>query len=169
MKSKKPATKKTKTTEKSKRGCKPTDVQELILKLYFNNPPKGMNAKQLYDWLDISHDTYYKILKSNDEFSEAVKDYTGQSHLAVLKSFKNLACGFTYDETEKELRKDKNTGEYKLTTTKVITKHVPPNPTAGIFYLKNKMPDHFKDKIEQQHSFAGDLENITFIIKGKGD
>lgn len=150
---------------KSNRGAKGYDDMELALKLYSPDIPKGLFKKQIAEYLGISEDTFYSIMKRSVEFSEGIKFYTGESNLEVLKSFKNLACGYSFTEQEKELRRDKVTGDYNLTVTKEITKHVPANASAGIFYLKNKMPEHFKDKIETTHSFSEGLENITFVIK----
>lgn len=154
--------------KKSNRGCKGVDIGELVRKIYFDaDLPKGLNNVQLSAYFNISEASFYNFLNINADFLEAIKFYNGESHLEVLKSFKNLACGYSFVEQEKELRRDKESGEYKLTVTKEIKKHIPANATAGLFYLKNKMPTHFKDKIEQEHTFTGGLENITFIIKGK--
>lgn len=153
--------------EKSNRGAKGYDDMELTLKIYSAEIPKGLYKKQIAEYLGISEDTFYSVMKRSIEFSEAIKFYTGESNLEVLRSFKNLACGYSATEQEKELRRDKKSGEYKLTVTKEIKKHIPASASAAIFYLKNKMPEHFKDKIETTHSFQEGLENITFIIKGK--
>jgi transposase-like protein len=152
---------------KSNRGCKGYNDMELTLKLYSAEIPKGLNNLQIAKYLGISHETFYQIIKRSSDFSDAIKFYTGESNLEVLKSFKNLACGYSFTEQEKELRRDKESGEYKLTITKEIKKHVPANASAGIFYLKNKMPEHFKDKIETAHTFTEGLENITFVIKSR--
>lgn len=153
---------------RSNRGCKGVDEDALILRLYMDeNLPIGLTKRDLSKYLGISEDTFYAIIKRNHEFSEALSFYTGKSTTEVIKSLKKSACGFNFTETKREARKDKETGGYKLVVTEEVDKYVPPNPTAAIFWLKNKAPHHFKDKIEQDIKLEGAMENITFIIKGK--
>ncbi len=162
--SKKP--KKTVKKVAAKTGRKPLDVDDLMVKICFD-APKGLNDKQLHTFLGISETKYFELKAGNKAFTESIKFYRKVSAVEVMQSFKKIAVGFDFDEVKKELRKDKATGEYKLVTTEVVTKHIAPNATAGIFFLKNQMPDQFKDKIEQVHSFTGDMENITFVIKSR--
>ena len=167
--SKKPSHKaKPKKKDSSTKGRKPIDVDELIVKVYYE-APKGLNDKMLSKILGISEAKYYDLKANNLDFLEAIKFYRKISPIEVLKSFKSIAVGYSFDETKKERRKNKETGEYELITTEVITKHIAPNATAGIFFLKNQMPEEFRDKVEQTHTFQGDLENITFVIKGKNN
>lgn len=154
--------------KKDNRGRNGVDEESLVLKLYYDEDiPKGLNNVQLAKYIGIGESTFYEIHSRNEDFKDAVSFYRGVSHLEVLKAFKKTACGFSYDEVKRELRKDQKTGEYNLKVTEIVTKQVAPNPTASIFYLKNKMSNHFKDKMETVHSAGNGLENITFIIKGK--
>jgi hypothetical protein len=148
--------------KKDNRGRNGVNEEELVLKLYYDEEiPKGLNNIQLAAYIGIGESTFYEILSRNKDFKEAVSFYRGNSHLEVLKAFKKTACGFQYDEVKRELRKDQKTGEYNLKVTEIVTKQVAPNPTASIFYLKNKMSNHFKDKTETVHSAGNGLENIT--------
>ena len=176
LKGKKKASKKTvvklkkNSTEQKKdnRGRNGVNEEELVLKLYYDeNIPKGLNDLQLCDYLGISKTFFYECLQRNVDFKDAVSFYRGISHVEVLKAFKKTACGFSYDEVKRELRKDQKTGEYNLKVTEIVTKQVAPNPAAGQFYLKNKMSNHFSDKIENKISAGDGLEAITFIIKSK--
>lgn len=150
---------------KKKGGCTPFDVDELRIKII--NAPKGLNNEQLAAAIGVSPATFYNLKANNLEFLDTLNFYFNVTSLEVLKSLTKVAVGFSFDETVKELKKDKESGKMELVTTKVVTKHVAPNAQAGIFYLKNRMPDHFKDRIETVHSVGDQLENITLIIKGK--
>ena len=154
--------------KKDNRGRNGVNEEELVLKLYYDEDiPKGLNDLQLCAAIGISKTFFYECLQRNEDFKDAIKFYRGISHIEVLKAFKKTACGFNFDEVKQELRKNQKDGTYELKVTEIVTKHVPPNPTAGIFYLKNKMGNHFKDKIETTISAGEGLDNITFIIKGK--
>ena len=158
---------KTKRSRLDKTGRKPIDVDELRVKIHYD-APKALNDEKLCKFLGISHDTFYKLKKNNPEFSESIKHYKNISPLEVLSSFKKIATGYTFDEVKRELKKNEKTGKYEMIATEIVTKHIVPNATAGIFYLKNKMPNEFKDKIEHDVSLNDNtLEHITFVIKGK--
>lgn len=148
------------------RGRIPVDVQELMVKIMYD-APKGMTDAELSKFLDISEATYYNLKAANVDFLEVIKHYKKISPLEVLQAFKKCAIGFHYDETTKELEKDKKTGKLKLVVTKVVRKHVVPNASACWNYLKSQMPDEFKEKIETEHKFPNQLDKITFVINGK--
>ena len=46
------------------------------------------------------------------------------------------ALGYKYEEVTKEKVLNKDTGEYELKVTKVVTKEVQPDTTAEIFWAK---------------------------------
>jgi hypothetical protein len=52
---------------------------------------------------------------------------------------------------------NKDTGEYELKVTKVVTKEVQPDTTAEIFWLKNRKPETWRDKKDIEHS--GNINN----------
>lgn len=166
--SKKQSTKKVKTTTPKKRtGCIPFDVDELRMKII--NAPKGLNNDQLSEAIGISRATFYELKAKNTDFLDTLNFYYNVTSLEVLKSLTKVAVGFSFDETVKELKKDKESGKMELVTTKVVTKNVAPNAQAAIFYLKNRMPDHFKEKIETVHTLGNQIENITLVIKGRNN
>lgn len=138
----------------------------LMVKIHFS-APKGMTDDQLYKFLNIGRTTYYDLKASNPDFSDVIKEYRDISVIEVLNSFKKIATGFNFTEKTKELQKNKETGKYELVVTKEVDKYIAPNAQAGMFYLKNRDPERFKDKIDHDHNFKGGLENITFVIKGK--
>lgn len=140
------------------------DIEDLVLKIYYN-APKALSNESLAEYLGIATSTLYDLKNKSLEFSEALKHYKRVAPIEVLNSFKKLAVGYSYDETEKKLRKSKVTGRYELQVVKVTTKHITPNPTAGIFYLKNQMPEEFKDKTETVVTPGADMELMTFSLK----
>lgn len=164
--SKKQSIKKDQVNSDTGPGRPPLDVDALRLKIIYEAPP-GLGDEKLIEFLQIGRGSYYKLKAENADFLDTVKFYQNLSSLEVLKSFTKVACGFSFDEETKELKKNKENGKMELVTTKVVTKHVTPNAEAAYKYLKNRMPDHFKDKIEAVHNFPSMLENITFVIKSK--
>lgn len=147
----------------SKRGRHPVDVEALRLKIYYN-APKGLNNEQLSTFLGIHVATFYYLINENSEFNEAIKHYKGVSAIEILDSFKKIAVGYTADEVVKELKKNEK-GELEMVVTKVVTKHFKPDAQAGMFYLKNQMPEQFKDKTETVITPGIGMESIIFTAK----
>lgn len=165
--SKKATTKKPRKRSASTKVGKPAlDPEELIVKIYFD-VPKGLNNKQLAACLGISVSAHCELKAKSNEYNEAVKHYMNVSTVEVMQSFKKIAVGYTYDEVKQERRLNKQLGKYEMVTTEIVTKYVAPNPTAGIFWLKNKKPEEFKDRVETVHSAGDGLENIQIVIKGR--
>ena len=95
----------------------------------------GINPCTLYDWKK----KYPKIAKALKKGKEVV-DIDVEN--ALLKN----ARGYSYDEIIRERVFNRQTGEYELQITKVITKHVKADTTAQIFWLKNRRPDMWRDR-----------------------
>lgn len=103
----------------------------------------GIGVRTLYDWklryLQIS-----QALKKGKEIVDI------QVENALLKR----ALG--YDYQEERIEKSKKDG-VKIVQT---VKHIPPDPTAQIFWLKNRRPDKWRDKPEPVHPDGGGVQII---------
>lgn len=60
---------------------------------------------------------------------------------------------------------DDNDGE--LVVTKEVVKHMPPDTVAAIFWLKNRRPDKWRDRVENVNTEADSELNINVIGIGK--
>ena len=76
------------------------------------------------------------------------------------------ALGFTQEEIYSEDIIDKDSGEItSLAKRKVIRKTVPPDVRALLFWLKNRYPERWKDKVESSAEdidcdFGADEQNL---------
>jgi len=118
--------------------------EQIILKI----AKYGLTEKQIADSLGINIDTITNWKKANPEFFVTLKRIKEESDETIKKSLYNRALGYSYDEVIKETKYNKETGEDELVVTKVITKHVVPDTTAQIFWLKNRQPQQWRDKQE---------------------
>lgn len=131
----------------------------------------GLTDEQIANNMGIHPSTYYKWKAKHIEIDEAVKkgkevvDYIIEN--ALLKS----AMGYQYDEVTQVRIDDEDTGESKMTEVKRVTKDVAPNPTALIFYLKNRQPHKWRDKkqleanVEVSNPFDGiSTEDIKKLL-----
>jgi hypothetical protein len=124
---------------------------------------QGLNNKEIAKAMGIGERTFYEWIDAHAQFSHSLKKYRGLADIEVENALYKSALGFKITETEREARKIE--GQYKLVTTKETDKYIPGNSIAQIFYLKNRMPDRYKDKIETQISLANDISQLAFAIK----
>ena len=118
----------------------------------------------------ISVSTFCEWQATKTEFSEAVKrareafeDWEMNGILAdAKKSLKTLICGMEYEETKTEYENDKN-GSLRIRKQTVVTKRIMPSPTAVIFALCNRDPEHWQNRVAQD--IKGKLETE---MKGSG-
>jgi len=117
----------------------------------------GHTDKEMYEALGINADTFYKYKKIKSEFSETLKQTKEIADNQVQDSLWKRANG--YDVTEKKTTYDRDGNVVKSEET---VKHIPPDPTSCIFWLKNRNPREWRDKQEIEHS--GEVEQTVIIL-----
>jgi len=105
----------------------------------------GLIDEEICAKLGISHTTFYRWQKKHVEFYEALKRGKEVVDAEVEKALLTRALGYEYEEI-------KTMEGPRGTKTEVTRKHVVPDTTAQIFWLKNRRPDKWRDKREFEHS-----------------
>ena len=108
---------------------------------------KGMIDKDMAKALGISEASFYKYLEKNVEFLEALKRGKAPVNEEVVSALLKRALGYDYIEKTIEAVIDEK-GNAKGQKIKTTTKQVVPDVTAQIFWLKNRMPEDWRDKQE---------------------
>ena len=123
----------------------------------------GLTNEQIAENLGINPDTLYKYQKEHPEFSEALKKGKEIADYEVENALYKRAIGYTYDEITKEIKEDGRK------VVKVVTKQVIPDTTAQIFWLKNRKPKQWKDKIDiEDEANKETLKKLDEVLKGLG-
>lgn len=122
---------------------------------------EGSTDAELMLMLGVKKDTFYTWKKNISEFSDAIKKGKEISNGELLNSAFRTATGFTVPTVVvvklKKAARDKE-GNIILVGGKPIfeevaeefptTEYIPPNSSMGIFMVKNRMPNKYKDKHE---------------------
>lgn len=108
--------------------------------------------------------TFCDYKNKYQEFSEALKKGKEVVDIEVENSLLKRAMGYKYTETTKEVVKNPDTGEYKLTVTKEVTKEVIPDTTAQIFWLKNRKPKEWRDKQDIGIENSGEAFEVNIKV-----
>lgn len=101
---------------------------------------RGWTDVQLADFFDVNVSTIYQWKKAQPEFSNALKVNKEEADEMVRKSLYQRAMGWEDDDG----------------------KRIPPDTTAGIFWLKNRQPDQWRDKREVEAEGNLTLEIVRF-------
>lgn len=119
----------------------------------------GLTDEQIFKNLGISRDTFYKYKEKYSDFSEAIKKGKEVADIEVENALFKRAIGYKYKEVIKEV---KEIDGKKSTYVKEVTKEMPGDVGAQIFWLKNRKSSKWKDKQDI------DIEdnNLSITING---
>ena len=102
----------------------------------------GLTDEQIARNIGIATSTFYEWKKKKLEFSETLKKGKEVVDLEVENALLKKELGYTITKKEEKLDKD----GCVHTLEKDI--HIPPDTTAQIFWLKNRKPNNWKDRVE---------------------
>lgn len=159
-----------KTEPKKKPGRKPqwTDAKvEIMVKAI----AAGKSYKDAYTSARVGHDSFYRHLRDDSEFSAKVKRaeqdyqeyYDSQLVVDCKRSLLELVRGYEWDEITTETIFEKTADGKKekerAVKRKIVHKKAAPNATAIIFALCNRAPDEWSNKHIQE--LSGKIETET--------
>lgn len=98
----------------------------------------GLTDEQIAKNMGIVTSTFYEWKKKQKEFSEALKKGKEVVDFEVENALLKRALGYEYEEETYE----------NGVLTKKVKKQVAPDTTAQIFWLKNRKPNTWKDRVE---------------------
>lgn len=143
-------------------GGRPTKYNEDINEQVYKLSLLGLTDKEMADVIGISESTFNKWKHDYPEFSESVTRGKTKADADVAVSFRKKAIGYQYDEVTKESCINPETKKREMTVTKVVVKEVQPDAGAALNWLKNRQPQHWRDKQEVEQS------GVT-VVKIKGE
>jgi len=131
---------------------------EEIIEKICRHLKKGNTINTTCQTVGISKETFFQWMKKSD-FSDSIKKAMAIPDKKVENAlYKSAMMGHRYKE--KEFKAVAVGEKIKLIPIKIVTKIIPPNVTAQIFYLKNRLSEDWKDRHEQ--NISGNM-NITVI------
>lgn len=116
---------------------------------------RGATNADLADAFDVTISTIYLWQATHAEFSESIKAGKDLVDDFVERSLYLQAVGYAHDDVDVRVIDD----QVVLTP---LRKQIPPNPTAAIFWLKNRRPDRWRD-IKAVELSGRDGGAITFV------
>lgn len=119
----------------------------------------GATDKELADFFEVAEDTIHEWKKVHSEFSESVKRGKTQADADVADRLYQRAMGFEHPEVDIRVV----AGSIVQTP---IRKIYAPDPTAAIFWLKNRQRAKWRDKLDHEHAGAngGPIQTVTEFV-----
>ena len=128
---------------------RPSKFDESNLKLMKFMYEKGYTDKQVASEIGVTYQTINNWKKKYLSFFDSLKDWKLIADEQVEKSLYQRATGYSIEE--EKLFLDSKLGS--VIKEKTI-KHYPPDATSMIFWLKNRQPELYREKIDHAISKA---------------
>ncbi len=119
----------------------------------------GATDREVAEFFEVSESTLNVWKLSHKKFSECLKLGKQHSDDRVVKSLYRRATGYSYD-TVKIFPPKLQSGEPIIVP---YVEHVPPDTTACIFWLKNRIKEEWRDRHELTGADGGPVKTITSI------
>lgn len=118
----------------------------------------GLTDKDMANNIGIGESTFFDWKHKHPEFLEVLKKNKEVADIIVENALYKRAIGYDYEEVKTITSAD------GVVMQKTITKkHIPADITAQIFWLKNRRPNIWRDKldVESDEETKEQLKNIT--------
>lgn len=114
----------------------------------------GATDAQLADHFQVTIQTIHNWTAQHKEFFDSRKAMKDHADSCVERSLYQKACGYSYDA----VKIFSVNGEPLVVPYR---EHVPPDTTAGIFWLKNRKPQEWRDRREMEIGKPGDFASLS--------
>jgi hypothetical protein len=139
----------------------------------------GLTDEQVAHNMGIGYSTFREWLNKYPALLAALKKGKAPVDIEVENALLKRALGYEYEEVCTEVEeipfktKDENGNTITITKTKKhirkTTKMVVPDVTAQIFWLKNRRPGKWRDKIEAAPETANELLQSLFDLERRSE
>lgn len=126
--------------EQPKKVGRPSKFGSIDIEQVKKLAKKGFTDRELADFFGVTERTWHNW-KKNESFFHSLKESKELADREVEKALFERACGYKHPD-EKILVAG---GDVRVVKT---MKYYPPDPTAAIFWLKNRKPQDWRDKVE---------------------
>lgn len=120
---------------------RPTKYTSAFNKQAYKLSLLGATDKEMADFFEIDEATFNRWKKKHPQFCTSIKKGKDSADSEVAEKLFKRATGYSHPDVDIKVI------DGKITTTK-LTKHYPPDTTAGIFWLKNRKKAQWRDKQE---------------------
>lgn len=103
----------------------------------------GQTDAEMAAFFGVSEATFHRWKHSHADFCESIKEGKAGADANVAEALYRRANGYSHPD----VHISNYQGEITITP---IVKHYPPDPVSMIFWLKNRQPGKWRDRVEHQ-------------------
>lgn len=126
----------------------------------------GLSNDQIANNMGITRSTFYEWQNKHTDISDAIKKGKEVTDFEVENAMYKAAMGYEFEEVKTYIEETDAGRKKRIERT---VKHVAPNVTAQIFWLKNRKPDTWRDRTEQQINANVSTDKLTDILTQLGE
>jgi hypothetical protein len=108
----------------------------------------GQTDAEMAAFFGVAERTIHYWKDAHPDFLQSLKEGKADADAKVAAALYQRALGYSHPDTHISNYQ----GEITITP---ITKHYPPDPVSMIFWLKNRQPDKWRDRVEAEVSVSG--------------
>ena len=145
--------------------ARPTEYKEAYVEGAKKLARLGATDKEIADFFDVNVSTIHRWKITHQEFCDALKAGKDEADARVERSLYHRAIGYEQQEVKIFMPSGATEPVYAEFTAKIA-----PDTTAAIFWLKNRRPAEWRDKVEHTHEGNLEITSITRkIVDHKGE
>lgn len=115
----------------------------------------GATDQEVADFFEVDVRTIYRWKHDHDEFCQSLKVGKETADERVERSLFQRAVGYEQDEVKIFMPANAAAPVYAPYRAKIA-----PDTTAGIFWLKNRRPEQWRDKQDVEHSGGIEVKSL---------
>lgn len=119
----------------------------------------GLNEEQISKNMGISRSTLKEWKQKYPAISATLKNGKEVADIEVENALFKRATGYDVEESKVEI--DSNGKKHMVK----ITKHIAPDPTSIIYWLKNRRPDKWRDKPMPTKATEQEMDLLSAAFK----
>ena len=123
---------------------------------------RGATNQDIADAFGTSRKTIERWKSTYQSFADAIEKGKNAADARVERSLFERATGYETTDTEKVVEVDPRTGESKPVKVRTITKQLPPDTMAGMYWLNNRKREDWgngRSKTQDSNNAVDDWVN----------
>lgn len=122
----------------------------------------GATDQEIADFFEVDVRTIYRWKHAHEDFCQSIKSAKDAADERVERSLYQRAIGYEQDEVKIFMPSGAENPVYAPYRAKIA-----PDTTAGIFWLKNRRSQDWRDKHEVEHTATGALADLIAARRAK--
>lgn len=137
---------------------RPSKYEDIDLKQVEFLAKEGFTDQKMADFFGVDRANWYRWKNKYPKFRDALKKWKDKSDENVERSLFERANGY-------DVREDKIFMHEGHPIVVPTIKHYPPDPTSMIFWLKNRQPEKWREKPENNQEDQKDPIKLDITIR----